>query len=118
MQHFVIVGILVIVMTVLTYFGLDAVGLAKQMHPVAASAQAVSIDQMWNLEMIVISFLFSLIVAPMVYSLVAFRRKQGDTTDARNQLDGGPVDDRRGFCLSGRVLTGGDPPGRSSSLGC
>ena len=39
MGHFVIVGILVIVMTVLTYFGLDATGLATQMHPVSASAE-------------------------------------------------------------------------------
>ena len=42
MGHFGIVGILVILMTVLTYFGLDAAGLAKQMHPVAASAQAAN----------------------------------------------------------------------------
>lgn len=84
MQHFVIVGILVIVMAVLTYLGLDAVGLAKQMHPVSASAQAVSIDQLWNWEMIVISFLFSLIVVPMIYSLVVFRRKKGDTGDGEH----------------------------------
>lgn len=84
MHHFVIVGILVILMTVLTYFGLDVIGLAKQMHPVAASSQAVSIDQMWNLEMIVISFLFALIVVPMIYSLFVFRRKQNDNTDAEH----------------------------------
>ena len=40
MRHFVIVGILVIVVAVLTYVGLDAVGLM----PVPASAQAVPID--------------------------------------------------------------------------
>ena len=39
MRHFVIVGILVIVMAVLTYVGLDAAGFATQMNPVAASAQ-------------------------------------------------------------------------------
>lgn len=84
MQHFVVVGILVILMSILTYFGLDAIGLAKQMHPVVGSAQAASIDQLWNLEMIVISFLFSLIVVPMVYSLVVFRRKKGDTSDGEH----------------------------------
>jgi cytochrome c oxidase subunit 2 len=84
MQHFVIVGILVILMSILTYLGLDAIGLAKQMHPVAGSAQAASIDQLWNLEIIVISFLFSLIVVPMIYSLLVFRRRKDDTTDAEH----------------------------------
>ena len=80
MGHFLVVGILVIVMAVLTYFGLDAAGLM----PVEASAQAVSIDWLWNLEIIAISFLFSLIVVPMVYSLVVFRRKKGETGDGEH----------------------------------
>lgn len=84
MHHFVIVGILVILMAVLTYFGLDAAGVAKQMNPVAASSQAVAIDHMWNLEMIVISFLFALIFVPMVYSLFVFKRKKNDNTDAEH----------------------------------
>ncbi|GMV33830.1 MAG: cytochrome c oxidase subunit II [Chloroflexi bacterium] len=84
MGHFGIVGILVILMTVLTYFGLDAAGLAKQMHPVAASAQAASIDQLWHWEMMVISFLFSLIVVPMVYSLAVFRQKKGELKDGEH----------------------------------
>lgn len=77
-RHFVIVGILVIVMAVLIYFGLNAAGLM----PVEASAQAAEIDWMWNLEVVAMSFLFSLIVVPLVYSLFVFRRKKGDTTDA------------------------------------
>jgi cytochrome c oxidase subunit 2 len=32
--------------------------------------------------MVVISFLFALIMVPMAYSLIVFRRKKGDTTDA------------------------------------
>ena len=84
MAHFVIVGILVIVMTVLTYLGLDAAGLAKQMHPVAASAQAAPIDQLWHWEIIVISFLLSLIVVPMIYSLVVFRQKKGEMKDGEH----------------------------------
>ena len=80
MRHFVIVGILVIVMAVLTYVGLDAVGLM----PVEASAQSVPIDWLWNLEIMTISFLFALIVVPMAYSLIVFRRKKGDTTDAQH----------------------------------
>jgi len=79
-RHFVIAGILVIVMAVLTYVGLDSAGLM----PVEASTQATEIDWMWNLEVIAISFLFALIVVPLAYSLVVFRRKKGDTTDAEH----------------------------------
>jgi cytochrome c oxidase subunit 2 len=80
MRHFLVVGILVIVMAVLTYVGLDAAGLM----PVEASAQAVSIDWLWNWQIIAISFLFSLIVVPMVYSLVVFRRRKGETGDGEH----------------------------------
>ena len=79
-RHFVIVGILVIVITVVSYVSLNSVGLM----PLAASAQAEPIDWLWNLQMMTISFLFALIVGPMVYSLVVFRRRKGDTTDAEH----------------------------------
>jgi cytochrome c oxidase subunit II len=79
-RHFIIVGILVIVMSVLTYVGLDSAGLM----PVQASSQAADIDWMWNLEVIAMSFLFALIVVPLAYSLVVFRRREGDTTDAEH----------------------------------
>lgn len=80
MRHFVVVGILIVVLTVLTYLGIAAAGLM----PLAASAQAGPIDWLWNLEMMVISFLSALIIVPMIYSLVVFRRKAGDTTDAEH----------------------------------
>jgi cytochrome c oxidase subunit 2 len=80
MRHFVVVGILVVVTTILTYLGLSSAGLM----PIQASLQAVSIDQLWDLEVIVICFLFSLIVVPMGYSLIVFRRRKGDTTDAEH----------------------------------
>jgi cytochrome c oxidase subunit 2 len=80
MRHFVIVAILVLVMTVLTYFGLVAAGLM----PVQASAQSVSIDWLWNLELMMISFLFALIVVPMFYSLIVFHRKKGETGDGEH----------------------------------
>jgi len=79
-RHFVIVGILIIVMAVLTYLGLDA----AELMPLEASTQATQIDWMWNLEVIAMSFLFALIVVPLVYSLVVFRRRKGDTTDAEH----------------------------------
>jgi cytochrome c oxidase subunit 2 len=84
MLHFVVAGIFVLVVAALTYMGLTAAHLL----PDAASAQAGSIGQaftidwMWNLQLIAMSFLFALIVVPMVYSLIVFRRQKGDTTDA------------------------------------
>lgn len=80
MRHFVIVGILVIATTILVYFGLSS----AHLMPLAASAQAIPIDWMWNLELIFMSFFFAIIVAPMAYSLIVFRRKKGDTSDAEH----------------------------------
>lgn len=86
MRHFVIVGILVVVAAVGTFAGLDASGLL----PVSASVQAGSastvgsIDWLWNLQVIAMSFLFALIVVPLLYSLIVFRRKKGDTADAEH----------------------------------
>lgn len=77
MKHLIIAGFLVILVTALLIFGLGKVSLL----PVEASAQAVPIDSLFNLEFKVIAFLFSLIVVLMVYSIVVFRRKKGDTTD-------------------------------------
>ena len=79
-RHFVIVGILVFVVSILIYIGLDSAGLM----PVEASAQAADIDWMWNLEVVAMSFLFALIVVPLAYSLIVFRRRKGDTTDAEH----------------------------------
>lgn len=80
MRHFVIVGVLVIAMAILTYIGLDAAGLM----PIQASAQAVVIDWLWNLELMTISFLFALIMVPLFYSLIVFRRKKGETGDGEH----------------------------------
>ena len=79
-RHFVIVGILVFVVSILIYIGLDSAGLML----VEASTQAADIDWMWNLEVVAMSFLFALIVVPLAYSLVVFRRRKGDTTDAEH----------------------------------
>jgi cytochrome c oxidase subunit II len=78
MKHFGTVAVLVVVVTALLIFGLSQVRLL----PAAASAQAVPIDSLFNLEFKVIAFLFALIVVFMVYSIVVFRRKDGDTQDA------------------------------------
>ncbi len=80
MRHFVIVGVLVLVLATALYFGLNALHLM----PVEASAQAIPIDWLWNWQVIAMSFLFALIIVPMVYSLIVFRRKKGDVTDAEH----------------------------------
>ncbi|MEJ2757282.1 MAG: cytochrome c oxidase subunit II [Anaerolineales bacterium] len=74
MRQIILVAILVLASTVLVYFGLDAL----QLMPVEASAQANTIDWLFNIEIIAISFLFSLIMVPLIYSLVKFRRKPGE----------------------------------------
>ncbi|MEP7134083.1 MAG: cytochrome c oxidase subunit II [Chloroflexota bacterium] len=80
MRHFVIVGILVVAVAFLANAGL----VSAHLMPVEASAQATEIDWMWNLMLAAMSFLFALITVPMFYSLVVFRRKKGDTTDAEH----------------------------------
>jgi cytochrome c oxidase subunit II len=53
--------------------------------PVQASAQSIDIDWLWNLELMMISFLFSLIVVPLFYSLIVFkRRRKGETGDGEH----------------------------------
>jgi len=80
MRHFVIVAILVIAMSVLTYVGLNS----SDLLPVQASVQAKSVDWMWNLQVIAMSFLFSLIIVPLFYSLIVFRRRKGETGDGEH----------------------------------
>ena len=77
MKHFAIVTILILLCTFLVYFGLVSLGLLPQQ----ASQQAVSIDKLFNIHIWLISFVFSLIVVIMTYSLVVFRRQEGDTGD-------------------------------------
>ncbi|HKI53060.1 MAG TPA: cytochrome c oxidase subunit II [Anaerolineales bacterium] len=80
MLHFLVVGILVIVVAILAYFGVNILWAM----PVEASMQAVPIDWLWNIQLIVMSFLFALIVVPMVYSLIVFRRRKGETGEGEH----------------------------------
>jgi cytochrome c oxidase subunit 2 len=80
MRHFVIVGVLIAVLTPLIYLGVRAVNLM----PIEASIQAIPVDWMWNMDMGPIAFLFALIMVPLVYSLIVFRRRKGDTGDAEH----------------------------------
>jgi len=75
--HFFIVGVLIILVTVVMAGFLNSVNLL----PVEASTQAIPIDWLFNLHLELIAFLFALVVVFVVYSLVAFRRRPGDTED-------------------------------------
>jgi cytochrome c oxidase subunit 2 len=77
MKHFLIIALLVIVSTYAIHVGLSSVGLL----PALASAQGVSIDRLFRIYEWGIAFLFSLIMVILLYSLVVFRRKKGETGD-------------------------------------
>ncbi len=79
-RHVLIITALVAIVTVLVYMGLDALGLM----PVEASAQAGAIDWLFDIEVKMIAFFFALIMVPLVYSLVVFRRRDGDDGDGEH----------------------------------
>jgi cytochrome c oxidase subunit 2 len=78
MKHLIAAALVVIALTVGGLLWLQRINLL----PVQASRQAVAIDGLFNLHFTVIVYLFALIVGLMIYSIVVFRRKKGDTSDA------------------------------------
>lgn len=79
-RHYVAMFILVIVVTLGVYFGLTSLGLM----PPAASAQAQPIDWLFDLEIKLIAFFFAIIMVPLFYSLIVFRRRKGETGDGEH----------------------------------
>ena len=77
MKHFVVVAVLIAVVTVAVAAGLDSASLL----PPLASAQGVIIDWLFDLHLKVIAFLFALVMVFMLYSIVVFRRKEGESGD-------------------------------------
>lgn len=75
MKRFMVIAVLVVASTVAIHSGIEAIGIL----PVQASAQAISIDQLFGFYAWGIAFLFSLIMVLMFYSLVVFRRRKGET---------------------------------------
>lgn len=49
--------------------------------PVAASNEAAQVDELFNLMMTIATGLFLLIEGVLIYTLIKFRRREGDTTD-------------------------------------
>ncbi len=79
-RHFIVMAVLVAAVAYLTYLGLDW---AKLM-PIPASAQAGPIDWLFDLQLKFMAFLFALIMVPMLYSLVVFRRRKGEEGDGEH----------------------------------
>ena len=80
MKHLVIAAILVVVVTALVILGLNAFDLVPQL----ASEEGAFVDQMFQAQIYVIAFIFSLIMVLMLYSVVVFRRKPGDESEGPN----------------------------------
>ncbi len=77
MRHLIIVAVLVVISTVLVSIGLELLPIL----PPQAGQEATTVDWLFELELRVIAFLFSLIVVFTLYSVVVFRRKEGETQD-------------------------------------
>ena len=73
-KHYITVAVLIVIST----FFLRWVLSYLYRLPVAASTQAVGIDQLFNAHFWLIAFLFSLIMVFMLYAVVVFKRKEGD----------------------------------------
>ena len=56
--------------------------LAVRLTPVVASSQAVSVDALLTALLVIAAAIFALVMGFFIYSLVAFRRRPGDTQDA------------------------------------
>ena len=77
MKHFIAAALVVIVLMAAGLYGYQQINLL----PEQASLQGASIDKLFGIHFIAIIVLFSLIVGLMVYSILVFRRKAGDTSD-------------------------------------
>ena len=78
MKHYIGVAVLVIILTALVGVALNTLGLL----PDLASLQGQFIDELFQVHTWIIAFLFALIIGFMLYSVIAFRRKDGDESDA------------------------------------
>lgn len=58
-----------------------AVGLSVRVFPVQASAEAVSIDALFNFMLAIAVVVFLIVEGGIIYSIIRFRRKPGDESD-------------------------------------
>lgn len=79
-RHFIILGVLVVIVTVLLDWLLQ-VGLPM---PLQASIESLTIDRLIGWHLTLIAFLFALVIVPMIYIFVIFRQREGDTSDGEH----------------------------------
>jgi cytochrome c oxidase subunit II len=79
-RHFIIVGALIAVTTVIMDFALKA----AMPLGVQASIEALTIDALIGWHLTMIAFLFSLVVVFMIYAMVVFRKKDGDDSEGEH----------------------------------
>jgi cytochrome c oxidase subunit 2 len=87
-KHIIVVSVLVITVTAVLILGLSAADLTPQL----ASEEGRLVDQMFDAQIYVIAFFFSLVVVLMLYSVVVFRRKPGDTSEGPNIRGNTPLE--------------------------
>lgn len=78
MKHYLVVGVMTVVLTLLVGFGL----IAANLTPNPASTQAGPIDAMIHLQSWMIAFLFSLIVSFIIYAIFLSGRMKDATNGA------------------------------------
>jgi len=76
-RHFLIVGFLIVVVAGLVASWL----LNTKLLPVPASAESRSIDGLLSGHFVLIGVLFALVSVFMLYSIIVFRRREGDTEE-------------------------------------
>jgi cytochrome c oxidase subunit 2 len=87
-KHIVIASVLVIIITVLVILGVRALDLVPQL----ASAEGVLVDQLFYWQVYVIAFIFALIIGFVLYSVVVFRRKPGETGEGNYVKSNTPLE--------------------------
>ena len=88
MKHLIVVSVLVIAVTAVLILGLTAADLTPQL----ASEEGQYVDLMFHAQTYVIAFFFSLVIVLMLYSVVVFRRKPGDTSEGPNVKGNTPLE--------------------------
>ncbi len=79
-RHFIIIGVLIVLVSIALY---ALLGVLLPL-PMEASTQAVTIDWVFQAHMVLLSVLFALVVVIMLYAIVVFRRKEGDTSEGEH----------------------------------
>ncbi|MCP5101417.1 MAG: hypothetical protein GY943_38210, partial [Chloroflexi bacterium] len=79
MKHIIGVIALIAVLTLAAWAWLGS-GF-DQLLPFRASEEAFFVDRLFGMHLYVIGFLFALIMGFMLYSIIVFRRKPGETGD-------------------------------------